>query len=109
MDDAIRLMAAKSLQAGREAIRLLRTPASSPLRQSRYNRIAEWALGDGEADFTPGEKHLIASFLQADDEPERAFMLRVRLTEDEREQLQSQAETAGMTMSEYARRKIFDA
>jgi len=109
INDAVRLIAAKSPQAAKEAIHLLRTPGDAPLRQNRYNRIAEWAVSDPQADFTPEERRIITSFLQADDAgTERAFMLRVRLTESEREELQTASEAAGMTMSEYARRKIFD-
>jgi hypothetical protein len=37
----------------------------------------------------------------------RGYMLRVRLTESERAELQNAAENTGMTLSEYARRKIF--
>lgn len=37
----------------------------------------------------------------------RSFMLRVRLTDTERIQLQETSDDLGMTMSEYARRKIF--
>ena len=107
MYDALRLIAAKSEQAAREAMRLLRTPVNSPLQQSRYNLIAEWALSDMAAQFTPEERQLIASLVEPTEAEERAFMLRVRLTEGERQQLESAAQQSDLTMSEYARRKIF--
>lgn len=38
----------------------------------------------------------------------RIFTLRVRLTDAERDRLQKEADRLGQTLSEYARRKIFN-
>jgi hypothetical protein len=103
--DAKRLMAAKSPSAA-EA---LGTGVFKNCSQARVNNAASIALADHDADFTPDERKLIASFIESegDDEP-RSFMLRVRLTETEQERLQEMAATQHMDMSEYTRWKLFE-
>ena len=103
--DAKRLMAAKSPTAA-EA---LGAGVFKNCSQARMNHAASIALADHEADFTPAERTLIASFIESesDDEP-RSFMLRVRLTETEQERLQEMADAQKMDMSEYTRWKLFE-
>lgn len=105
IEQAVRVLMAHSLEAAHALGR--RTPAS-PIFQTVYNRVAAQVLSDPQSDLAPDERRLVASHITVatEDEP-RAFMLRVRLTESERADLQHMAEAANMDMSEYVRSRLF--
>lgn len=104
--DAKRLIAASSL----EGMRILGAGVSKPCFQGRYNAAAVAALADQLAELTADERRLIASFIEVEeDDPPRSFMLRVRLTPAEHDQLQAMADSeAGGDMSDLVRAKLFE-
>ena len=107
MEEALRLIIAKSPAAMHEAIDCLRAiRAKSPVVNLRYERALELALGDPEAEFTAPERAILAQAIEPDDDDTRSYMLRIRLTEMERAGLVERATAAGQTMSEYMRRLL---
>jgi hypothetical protein len=106
------LMKAKRLiaMASAEAAAVLGVGVAGPCSQARYNRAAGAALADPEAKgiLTTEDRRLIASFLEPEEEGARGYSLRVRLSRDEHGRLQDLAAAAGLTMSEYVRRKALE-
>lgn len=108
MEQALKLIISKSPDAMREAIKTLQAiKAKSPIVQQRYNRVVEIALSDPQAEFSADERAILADSLAGIEEEGRSFMLRVRLTERERAELQQEADAENMSMSEYVRQKLF--
>ena len=108
IDDALKLIASRSEFAQHEALKALRTTGQT--QQMRYNIVAEHALTDHQAAFSLEERAAILDLIEWPDDSGRTFMLRVRLTESERADLQARAdqETAG-DMSKLVRRQLFGA
>ena len=105
IQDATRLLMARSQAAAGALGR--RSPAS-PIYQELYNKVASDALANPGIDMTADERDLVAQFITLPDEREaRSQMLRVRLTERERADLQQMADAAGIEVSEFVRRRIF--
>lgn len=105
IQDAARVLMAHSLDAARN---LGVRPTSSPIYQTIYNRMASQVLADPALNLTPQERTLVAQFITLDSQDEtRSVMLRVRLTESERTDLQRMADAAGLEVSEYVRRRVF--
>jgi hypothetical protein len=102
IQDAKRTIAASSL----EGMRLLGAGVSKPCAQVRYNIAAQAALADAGANLTPDQRTLIASFIESTEPETRGYTLRVRLTESERDELQSRADSEQMELSEYVRRAL---
>lgn len=100
---AKRLIAAHSI----EGLRILGAGVSKPCYQGRYNLAATAALADPGSGLTADERRIIASFIEGEGEEDRSFMLRVRLTESERDRLQAMADEAGQSMSELVRSRVF--
>ena len=102
-------IAKRLIALSQEGARLLGMGVSRPCFQGRYNAAAQAALADPEANLTAEERRLIASFVEPEqgDAP-RSFMLRVRLTESERDRIQQLADEAGMDMSEYVRTRVLE-
>jgi hypothetical protein len=106
--DALKLIIAKSPRAAEEAVRTIAAVRNnSPVVQIRYATVLTRALADPEAYFSLEERELLASMIEAPDSSGRDFTFRLRLTDSERAALQAAADETGMSMSEYARRKIF--
>ena len=62
--NALRLIAAKSPNAMREAINTIRAiNLNSPVAQRRYNRVVEIAFNDPQAEFSADERAMIADGL----------------------------------------------
>jgi hypothetical protein len=112
MEDALKLIIAKSPAAMSEAIKTIRAiHAHSPILQQRYIHTVETALNDQEAEFTSQERAQLSQYLEISDISEvssRDFTLRVRLTESEKARLLEDADNSGLTMSELVRRKLFE-
>ena len=104
--EALKLIAGRSGAVQHEALKALRS--SGQAQQTRYNIVAEQALEDHQADFSPEERETLIALIDWPDDSGRTFMLRVRLTELERADLQARAdqETAG-DMSKLVRRRLF--
>lgn len=108
MESVLRMIVGRSETAGREAIACLRAiSARSPMLQHRYNHVVELALNDTHANWTAAERAEMAEYVELTGEPNRDFMLRIRLTEAEHADLQAASDAAGMSMSEWARRQMF--
>lgn len=108
MDEALRIIISKSADAATEAIQCIRAiQVKSPMVQQRYNRTVEIAFADPKASFAPEERSLIAEYLGGIEADSRGYMLRIRLTENERAELERMADEAQMSMSEYVRDQIF--
>jgi len=109
MIDALRLMIARSPQASGQAIDCIKAiKAKSPVLQHRYNRAAEAAFADPNAEFAPDERELIASYIddEGGDGP-KLLDVRIRVDQAEKAAIQQMATDAGMTVTEFIRSKIF--
>ncbi len=109
METALKLVISRtnSSDVAQDAIACLQAiRAKSPIVQIRYQRVLQMALANND-DWTPAERAILAEPLEASESSGRDFMLRVRLTDTERAELQRLADEAGIGMSEYVRRKLF--
>jgi len=67
--NALRLIAAKSPNAMREAIKTIQAiDLNSPVAQRRYNHVVDIALSDPQAEFDAGERAMIVDELGTVDE-----------------------------------------
>ena len=103
---AIRLLAGRAPSVAHEALKTLRAPERT--RQARYNWLVQQALRDSEADWSPQERADLVALVEPTGSPERPSVLSVRLTADERADLEAAAEAAGVSVSEYVRRRALD-
>ena len=104
MDKALRLIIAKSPNNYQGAIRALRTAQHRPnARPVQY--VLEQALVDPVAEFTASERAGIAALLSGNDEA-RTLDIRLRVSADEKAEVQRMAEESGMTVSDFIRSKI---
>jgi hypothetical protein len=105
---ALQLIIARSPNAAEEALRTLAAARNnSPVLQIRYNVLLIRAFADPNAAFSNDERALLASAIEAPETDSRDFMLRVRLTDAERANLESASAAAGLSMSEFTRQKLF--
>lgn len=107
--DACKLIIAKSPAACEEAIRTIAAARNkSPIVQVRYSALLIRAMADPQADFTAAERADLASAIEPGEIADtRGMVIHIRLTDQERADLQGAAESAGLSLSEYARRKLF--
>lgn len=109
MEEALRIIISRSADAATEAIQCMRAiQVKSPMLQQRYNRTVEIAFNDPQAQFTPDERALIAESLGIGVADSRDYTLRIRLTEHERAELARLSDEANLSMSEYARQRLFE-
>lgn len=107
MDNALRLVIAKSPFLLNEAPKALRALNSrSPLAQRRAERAIEYALSDPQATFTEDERLALAQLISGDAGEVRNLDIRLRVSADEKSEVQHMAEEAGMTVSDFIRSKI---
>jgi hypothetical protein len=105
---ALKLIIAKSPNAGEEAIRTLAAVrTNSPQMSVRYANLLIRAFADPKATFTPEERLVLASAASSGADDNRSYTLRVRLTDEERDKLFKTAEESKLSISEYARKKLF--
>ena len=108
MIDALRIIAAKSPYAGAQAMQCIKAvQVKSPIVKERYNRVVGLAFSDPQADFTPGERQLIADYINADGAESRSETIRFRVSPSERADLKTMADDADMDISEYVRSLIW--
>jgi hypothetical protein len=106
--DALKLIISRSPRAAENALRTYQAVRNnSPVVQARYSQVLIMALADPEASFSPEERQVLADGIESPEPANRDFILRVRLTEAERSELETACEYTGMSMSEYVRRKLF--
>ena len=108
MENTLRVIIAASPAAAGEALACIRAiRANSPVVGVRFARVVEMALTDTEAQFTPEQRRAITELLDIPAVENRAVTFRLRLTEAERIMIHDRASSAGLTMSEWARRRLF--
>lgn len=107
INEALQIIIAASPAATGEAFACIRAiRANSPMVAHRFNRVAELALGDPEATFTPEQRASIAALVNVPDMEARTEWFRMRVTEAEVTAIREAADTEGLSMSEWARRKL---
>lgn len=108
MIDALRIIVAKSPYAGEQAMQCIRAAqVKSPVVKDRYNRVVQLAFGDSQAQFTPDERELIASYIEGGTGSNRSMTVRFRVTTEENEDLIARAEADDVGVSEYIRSLIW--
>jgi hypothetical protein len=102
--EALRLIAARSGSLQHKALHALRLTGAA--QQMRYNVVAEHALTDPGATFTPEERDALIALMDWPESGSRTERVYLRLTPAEKAQLQADAdaETDG-NLSELARRR----
>jgi hypothetical protein len=108
MESALKLIIAKcNSYIAEEAIRTMAAMRSnSPVLQIRYLSLLQRALSS-DVEWTPEERIILAEAVEAPDtSAAKNFTLRLRITSQEHGYLKSQADEAGLSVSEYVRRKI---
>lgn len=104
MIDALRIIVAKSPYAAQEAMKCIQSiKAKSPMVHNRYNRAVEMAFSDHQANFSPDERELIASFIEGGTGSNRSMTVRFRVTTEENEDLIARAAADDVGVSEYIR------
>jgi hypothetical protein len=69
MKDALQIIISKSPNAADDALDCIKAiRAKSPVVARRYEHTVQLAFNDPQAEFTPAERALIASYLSADDD-----------------------------------------
>lgn len=103
--DALRLIAAKSPDQMRNAIRTLQSVLNdTPIAVQRAQKVISWALQDPQGEFTTDERAALAALLGGSDT--RTLDVRVRVTPAEKAGIQAMADEAGLTVSDFIRRGI---
>lgn len=103
--DALRLIAAKSPDQMRNAIRTLQSVMNeTPVAQQRAQKVIGWALQDPQAEFTAEERQDLAMLLGGSDN--RTVDIRLRVTPAEKADVQRMADNAGLTVSDFIRHRI---
>lgn len=103
--DALKLLATRSEDASREAIRSLRAPEAT--LALRYLQVLDLAFSDPNAHFTVAEREALVGAVQTVTASARGYVLHIRLTDSERAELAQLASEAGVTPSEYVRSRLF--
>lgn len=103
--EALKLIAGRSAVAQHEAIKALR--ATGQAQQMRYNRVAEAALADHDASFTPEERDAVLALIDWPKDGPRSERVYIRLSEAELAHAQARAAAeAGGNLSELVRRLL---
>lgn len=107
---ALKIIIAKSPAAARRAAHAIQVvQVNSMSANTRYFEAVRAALDDPDASFTAEDRAALAAGYTVEPDETRDYTLRIRLTDRERQALALASETAGMTISEYARQMIFAA
>ena len=103
--EALKLIAGRSAVAQHEAIKALR--ASARAQQMRYNSVAEAALTDYAASFSPEERDAVLALIDWPEDGPRSERVYIRLSEAELAQAQARADSeTGGNLSELVRRLL---
>jgi hypothetical protein len=107
--ETLRMIIAKSPSQAAEAGKaIMAINKKSPWADMRCNHVAIGALEDPAADFTDEERSAIADLMSEEETETRDYILRVRLTNSERLELEEKTTDKGLSISEYVRQKLFD-
>lgn len=106
--EAIKIIVARcSIEVIQQALAAKRLyENNSPMASARYSHLLEAVFADG-VQFTPEEKQVLAKGLSLDEDG-KSVVLNVRMSQIEKTKLAVEAESRGITLSEYARRKLLD-
>lgn len=105
--DTLRLIVSRSPDAMHEALGAIRAQqVNSPMAARRAERTAAIALKDQDAAWTPSERAELAALLGEIADETRTQELRLRVTADEKAEVQAAASEVGLTVSDYIRQKI---
>lgn len=88
----------------REAIKTLSVPEERVPR--RFSLVAEHALRDPEADWTQDERRAIIALIEDSGDEGRSERIYVRLTPREKADVEMHADSEGVSLSEFIRRRI---
>jgi hypothetical protein len=103
MREAIIDILTRAPSVAHEAAKTLRAPEAT--RQMRYNALVLSALRDPEAQWTPEEQEaLLAHYAEVDD-AKTVHIGPFRVSPSERIQIEMAAERAGVSVSEWVRRR----
>jgi hypothetical protein len=85
MKDALKIIISKSPVAADDALDCLKAiRAKSPMVGRRYEHTAQLALTDPQAEWTPADRALIASYIAGDDDSDSATKMRsIRLSNED--------------------------
>ena len=107
MDSALRIIIAASPVAAGEAFDCIRAlKARSPMIGVRFNSVVKTAFSDPDAAFTPEQRAAITELIDISSDNRDAWF-RMRVTADEYEAIRQSADLEGLSMSEWARRRMF--
>jgi len=107
MSEALRTIMAASPVASGEAFDCIRAmKARSPMIGVRFNNVVKTAFSDPDATFTPEQRAAITELIEMPSDNRDAWF-RMRVTADEYEAIRQAADLEGLSMSEWARRKLF--
>ena len=104
MRQALIEIATRAPSISGEAYKTLRAPAERVA--TRFQRVVGHALRDPQAEWTPEERRALLALIEPLESENRTERVYVRLTEEERSELEARADEEGVTMSEYIRRRI---
>jgi hypothetical protein len=109
MIDALRIIAARSPYAGEQAMQCIKAvQVKSPVVKDRYNRVVGLAFGDPQAEFTPQERQLIASYIDGGESESKTQVVHWRVTPSEYADLKQLTEDGGHnTVSDYLRSLVW--
>jgi uncharacterized protein (DUF1778 family) len=107
MIEALKIILSKSSAYAGEAAQTIRAVSvRSTMAQRRYNLVAAAALGDPQADFTLEERAIIADSIRDETGESRVTQLQIRVSISEKLQIEDAAQAAGLSVSEFIRKKI---
>jgi hypothetical protein len=104
ISDVLRLIATKSLRTSGQATRGLREVARPESRPIQY--ALELALLDPDATFTQEERTMLTEHLTSVPDELRILELRLQVNVGDKQQIQTMADTAEMSVSNFIRQKI---
>ncbi len=106
--ETLRMIAARSLDAQREALGAIRAhQIRSPMAARRAERAAGMAFADQAVEWTPVERLALSELLGQDADDTRTQDIRVRVNAIEKEQVKQMAAEAGFpNVSDFIRSRI---
>ena len=106
--ETLRMIAARSLDAQREALGAIRAiQVRSPMAARRAERAARIAFADQAVGWTPEERLALSELLGQDHDDTRTQDIRVRVNSAEKERVKQMAADAGFpNVSDFIRERI---
>lgn len=106
--ETLRMIAARSLDAQREALGAIRArQVGSPMAARRAERAAAIAFADPAAQWAPEERLALSELLGQDSDDNRVLDIRIRVNSAEKERVKKMAAESGFpTVSDFIRYKI---